>query len=73
MNIQQVLRKVYNQVRSYQIPETDVKPENFARAIYMAGMLDSAKIFIKIYNGELSEHQIDMEMAKYRNYEGRAN
>ena len=73
MNIQQTLSKVYNQVKSFQIKDEDVLPGNFTRAIYMQGMLDSAKIFMKIYNGELTEQQIDLEMSKYKNYEGKVD
>ena len=66
MNIQSVLSKVYNTVKFSQIPEDEVTAENFGRASYMAGMLDSAKIFMKIYNGEVDEREVEYEMAKLK-------
>ena len=62
VNIQSSLRKLYNTVNRKQIDEKDITAENFSRAAYMAGMLDSAKIFIKLYNGELSDEQFNYEL-----------
>jgi len=64
LNIQKTLFKVYNIIKGYQIK--DVTPENITRAAYMDGMLDSAKIFFKIYNGELSEEGVDLEMKRFK-------
>lgn len=64
MNIQGNLRKLYNNIKNLQIEE--VTPENFGRASYLAGMLDSAKIFINLYNGDLTEERLDWEIHQLR-------
>lgn len=66
MNTQSTLRKIYNNIKNLQIPDEEVVPENMTRAVYMAGMLDSAKIFIKVYNGELSEEGVELEMNRFK-------
>ena len=64
MNIQANLRKIYNRIRRLQIPEDDITADNYGQGAYFAGMLDSAKLFMKLYNGELTETQIEIELAK---------
>jgi hypothetical protein len=62
LNIQSTLRKVYNNLKNLQIPEEDITAENFSRASYLAGMLDSAKIFMNIYNGDVTEERLEWEL-----------
>lgn len=62
MNIQANLRKVYNIIKKNQIPDDKMTAENASRAIYMAGMLHSAKIFMGLYNGDLSEATLEFEL-----------
>lgn len=67
MNIQSNLRKLYNNLKNLQIEEKDITAENFGRASYLAGMLDSAKIFMNLYNGDLSEERLEWEISQLRN------
>ena len=64
MNIQSTLRKVYNKIKYIQIEEGDLTADNFGEAAFRAGQLDSAKLFMKIYNGELGDEDLEMELAK---------
>ena len=64
MNIQSNLRKLYNKIKYLQIDADDFTSENFSRGIYYAGMLDASKLFMKLYNGELTQEEIDFEIAK---------
>ena len=64
MNIQSNLRKIYNKIKSLQIEEDNLDADNFGQAAYYAGMLDASKLFMKLYNGELSEEEVDRELAK---------
>ena len=64
MNIQAVERKIYNKVKFLQIPEDDITPVNFGAASYYAGMLDMGKLLIKCHNGELTEEEVRIELAK---------
>jgi hypothetical protein len=67
MNIQQELRKAYNTIKSLQIEE--LTSENFGRAAYLAGMLDSAKLFFGLYNGEFSEERLEAELRRIKQEE----
>lgn len=69
MNIQENLRKVYNIIKSNQIPDDKMTPENASRAIYMAGMLHSAKIFMNLYNGDLNERTLEFELSELEKQE----
>ena len=62
MNIQSNLRKVFNVINKLQISDENMNSENASRAIYMAGMLHSAKIFMNLYNGDLTETTLDYEL-----------
>ena len=64
MNIQGTLRRVYNKIKNLQIPDGEISNENLSRAIYLTGMLDSAKIFMNIYNGDLSEGDLEEELKR---------
>ena len=69
MNIQANLRKVYNIIKSNQIPDDKITSENASRAVYMAGMLHSAKIFINLYNGDMSEATLEYELSELEKQE----
>jgi len=62
MNIQLNLRKVYNIIKKQQIADKDMTTENASRAIYMAGMMHSARIFMNLYNGDMTEETLEYEM-----------
>ena len=64
MNVNAALRKVYNKIKYLQIPEEEIDSVNAAAATYYAGMEDSAKLFMNIYLGEISESQLEEELAK---------
>ena len=64
MNIAAQERKVYNKIKFLQIPEDELTPENFAAAAYYAGILDGLKIITPVHRGELTDHQVDVELAK---------
>ena len=66
MNIQSTLSKIYNKIKHLQVE--DVDSDNFVQGAYFAGMLDSAKLFMKTYNGELTDEEIREELAKLDNY-----
>ena len=62
MNIQSNLRKVYNVIKKLQISDNEMNAENASRAIYMAGMMHSARIFMNLYNGDLTEETLEYEI-----------
>jgi len=62
MNVQANLRKVYNVIKREQIADKDMTTENASRAIYMAGMMHSARIFMNLYNGDLTEETLEYEI-----------
>jgi len=64
MNIQGNLRKIYNIVKKQQIEDKDMTAENASRAVYMAGMLHSAKLFMNLYNGDITEATLDHELSE---------
>lgn len=66
MNIQKELSKLYNVIKYLQISEDEITAENVMKASYYAGMQDSAKMFMNIYNGDLTQHQVDVEIAKLK-------
>jgi hypothetical protein len=67
MNIQATERKIYNKVKFLQIPEDEVTSENFGASAYYAGMLDMGKLLIKCHNGELTDEDVRVELAKLDN------
>ena len=69
MNIQSNLRKLYNVIKKLQIPDESMTTGNASRAIYLAGMLHSAKLFIKLYNGELSDETLEFELKELQQEE----
>ena len=69
MNIQSTLRKIYNKIKYIQIEEDDLTPENFGAGAFNAGMLYSAKLFMKCYNGEMTEEELNVELAKLESAE----
>ena len=69
MNIQSILSRIYNTIRFNQIPEEEVQPHNITRMIYMAGMLDASKLFMSVYNDEVTEQEIEVELAKLKRWE----
>lgn len=69
MNIQENLRKVYNIIKKQQIPDDKMTAENASRAIYMAGMLHSAKIFMNLYNGDMNEKTLEFELLELEKQE----
>lgn len=66
MNIQANLRKVYNNIKNLQIPDEEMTAENASRAIYLAGMLHSAKLFINLYNGDITDKTLDFELKQLK-------
>ena len=66
MNIQLNLRKIFNAIKSLQIPDKDMTPENASRAVYLAGMLHSAKLFMNLYNGDMVEKTLDFELEQLK-------
>jgi len=40
--------------------------ENASRAIYLAGMLHSAKLFINLYNGDITDKTLDFELKQLK-------
>lgn len=69
MNITSNLFRLYNVIKKLQIPDEKMTSENASRAIYLAGMLHSAKLFIKLYNGELTETTLDHELKELQQEE----
>jgi len=67
MNIQANLRKVYNDIKNLQIPIGDITPDNGNKAIYLAGMLYSASLFINLYNGDMNEETLAFELERLKN------
>jgi len=67
MNIQDKLFKIYNIVK-YNFEEYNKNPEKdgetAARAIYYAGAYNTAKLFLKTYQGEFDEREIDFFLKK---------
>ena len=66
MNIQLNLRKIYNTIKNLQIPDEEMTPENASRVIYLSGMLHSAKLFMNLYNGDLTEKTVDFELEQLK-------
>ena len=64
MNIEAQLSKVHNAIKSAQIEEDDLTPENFSEGAFMAGAYWASKVFNKIRNGELTEYEVKVELAK---------
>ena len=64
MNIDSNIRKVYNKSKYNQIDEDDLTAENFGEAAYRAGQYDMAKLLIKLFKGELTDNDLEMELAK---------
>jgi len=64
MNITAIERKIYNKVKYLQIPEDELTSVNFGEAAFRAGQLDMAKLLMSLRNGELSEEQVRIELAK---------
>jgi len=62
MNIQANLLKMYNTIKTEQIPDDKMVSENASRAIYLAGMLHSAKLFMNLYNGDMNETTFEWEL-----------
>jgi len=69
MNVQSNLRKVYNVIKKLQIEDKDVTALNVSRAVYMSGMLHSAKIFMNLYNGDLTETTLEYELQELQKEE----
>jgi hypothetical protein len=70
MNIQDKLFKIYNTVKygfeNWNERSTD-DGESAAKAIYYAGAYNTAKLFLKTYQGEFSEADIDFWLKKLDN------
>ena len=64
MNVSSTGKKVYSKLRHLQIEEDDLNADNFSEAAYRAGQYDMAKFFIKLYDGELNNEQVEIELAK---------
>ena len=67
MNITAIERKIFNKIKHNQIEEID--STNFGEAAFRAGQLDMAILLMNLRNGELSEHQVEQEMAKLETVE----
>ena len=63
MNIQSNFEKIYTKIKHGQIDESDLTPENFGEAAFRAGQLDMAKFLIKLYEGQLSDEEFNIELA----------
>lgn len=66
MNISAAFRQIHNAVKHIQIPEGELNSENFGEAAFKAGQYDMSKIYTNLYNGDLSEHQLKIEIAKLK-------
>ena len=64
MNVSAAERKVFNKIKYLQIPEDEITADNFGIAAFRAGQYDMAKFLMQLRNGELSDQQFNIELAK---------
>jgi len=66
VNISAAFREIHNAVKYIQIAEKDLTEENFGEAAFKAGQYDMSKILTNLYNGDITERQLKIEIAKLR-------
>ena len=64
MNLTAVERKIWNKIKHLQIPESEITPVNFGAASFYAGAEYMCKLIMNLRNGDLTEQQVDIELAK---------
>lgn len=66
MNIAAAFREIHNAVKHIQISEEELTSENFGEAAFKAGQYDMSKILTNLYNGDISERQLKVEVGKLK-------
>lgn len=68
MNINKELRKVFNTIKfqsekwDKELKENNKEPMNLYYSAYFGGALDMAKILMKLWNGEISDSELEREL-----------